>query len=210
MFGMNDNHPLVIALTGGIGSGKSTVAKLYATWGASVVDADDLAREVVYPGSKALADIVDRFGKGVLRDDGTLDRKKLGHIVFSDQRARTDLEQILHPLIRQRWLSLLTSLTQSGHYRVIVYAVPLLFESGSSYPEVEKIVLVTSPEDARIARICKRDQTTEENARARISSQLPDEEKAKRSDFVIRNDGTIDELCARAKEVWDSLVELAR
>ena len=207
---MNDSYPLVIALTGGIGSGKSTVAKLYAEWGAAMVDADDLAREVVCPGSKGLADIVDHFGKSVLRDDGTLDRKKLGQIVFSDQRARTDLEQILHPLIRQRWLSLLTAFTQEGIHKVVVYAVPLLFESGVSYPEVKKIVLVTSPEETRIKRVCERDQTTEESARARISSQLPDEEKAKRSDFVIRNDATIDELSTRAREVWDSLVRLAQ
>jgi dephospho-CoA kinase len=202
---MKQAPPIVLALTGGIGSGKSSIATLFAEWGAAVVDADELAREVVSPGSDGLHAVIRRFGTEVLHKDNSLNRKKLGQLVFSDPQARTDLEQILHPLIRQRWLSTLETLKKAAQHPVIVYAVPLLFESGNSYQEIDKIVLVTCRQEIRIKRICQRDKITEADARARITTQLPDEDKAKRSDYVVRNDGSLAELTARAREVWDEI-----
>jgi dephospho-CoA kinase len=202
---MEKTSPIVIALTGGIGSGKSSVSKLFAEWGAAVVDADQLSREVVTPDSEGLRAVVKRFGADVLQPNNTLNRQRLAQIVFNDPKARADLEQILHPLIRQLWLSTLAALQEAAQHPAIVYAVPLLFESKHSYPEVEKVVVVTCPEDIRISRICSRDNIPAEAARARIASQLTDQEKVKRSDFVISNDGSIADLTVRARSVWDKI-----
>lgn len=196
----------IVALTGGIGSGKSQVARLFAEWGAKVVDADDLARAVVAPGSPGLAKTVEAFGAEILKSDGTLDRSKLGVIVFSDAARRKRLEEILHPLIRQLWLSRLKTLQESSTASVIVYTVPLFFESKLEYPEIAYVVHVAAPENLRISRVTARDGCSEESVRARIKAQLSDEEKNSRSDFVIVNDGSVDELRHRSRAVFESLL----
>lgn len=196
--------PLTVALTGGIASGKSTVADMFSSWGATIVDADTLAREVVAPGTDGLGEVVSVFGASILQQDGSLDRKKLGKLVFSDPNNRQKLERILHPRIRQRWLSLRQQiLTLSPP--LLVYAVPLYFETGASFPEVDRIITVTAPESWRVQRVMNRDHLTEQEARQRISSQLPDTVKAEKSDFVIENDGSLDDLSHRAKKVYDAL-----
>ena len=179
---------------------------LFSDWGAAIVDADDLAREVVAPGTTGLAEIVKSFGPEVLRPDGALDRKRLGTIVFSDPLQRRALEAVVHPLVRAAWLARLDAL-KTGTASLIVYVVPLLFESKFVFPEIEQIVLVTAPEAARIARITARDSISEDQARARIAAQLPDDEKRRGSHFVIENDGSLEHLEHRAKKVFDALCE---
>lgn len=197
--------PRVIALTGGIGSGKSTVARFLAQSGATVVEADHLAREVVATGTSGLAQIVSHFGVGILAPDGSLDRKKLGEIIFNDHVARKKLEEIVHPLVRSEWLHRLASLKRTGTHSLIVYAVPLLFESGHRYPEIDTIVLVVSPEAERIARIVARDAISIEEAKQRIASQLSDDEKMKRSNVVLHNDCPLNELYERVKALFSQL-----
>ncbi len=196
----------IVALTGGIGSGKSQVARLFAEWGAEVVDADDLARAVVAPGSPGLAKTVEAFGAEILKSDGTLDRSKLGSIVFSDSERRKRLEEIVHPLVRQLWLSRLKTLEETSAASVIVYTVPLFFESKFEYPEIAYVVHVAAPEHLRTSRVTARDGCTAESVRARMKAQLSDEEKNSRSDFVIINDGTLDELRHRSHAVFESLL----
>jgi dephospho-CoA kinase len=196
----------IVALTGGIGSGKSQVARLFAEWGAEVVDADDLARAVVAPGSPGLAKTVEAFGAEILKPNGALDRSKLGHIVFSDTEKRKRLEEILHPLIRQLWLSRLKTLEETSASSVIVYTLPLFFESKLEYPEIAYVVHVAAPEHLRTSRVTARDGCTEESVTARMKAQLSDEEKNSRSDFVIVNDGTLDELRHRSHAVFESLL----
>ncbi len=197
--------PKVFALTGGIGSGKSAVATLFEEWGASVVDADVLAREVVAPESEGLAEVVKLFGEEVLSPDGTLNRKSLGSTIFSDPQKRLALEGLLHPLIRARWMNRLSDLKRNSSTKIIVYVVPLFFESRASFPEITETVLVTAPEGIRLDRIMKRDGCSEEQARSRIQAQLSDNEKIARSTFVLSNDSTEAELATRARVVFDQL-----
>lgn len=201
---VGDRMTKVVALTGGIGSGKSAVAKLFESRGASVVDADLLAREVVQPGSPGLQAIVEQFSTDLVLADGSLNRPLLASIIFSDPAKRELLESILHPRIRERWLTKLQEL-RAGHVPVVVYVVPLLFESQRMMPELEAIVLVTAPHETRVKRIMDRDGFTREMAELRMSAQLPDSEKIAKSDYVIANDGTLQDLEQRADEVWDRL-----
>ncbi len=197
--------PNVVALTGGIGSGKSSVARFLEKWGAAVVDADQLARVVVEPGTPGLAALVERFGQGICLDDGQLDREKLGAIIFTDPASRKFVEGLLHPAIRKLWLDKLDILKRNPMLDLVVYVVPLFFESGMKYPEVKKVLLVTAPEEERIRRVTERDGLSPEAARARLKAQLSDDEKKKRSDYVIPNDSTISELEARTRLLFSEL-----
>ena len=197
-------HPKVIAITGGIGSGKSAVAKLFERWGAQTVDADLLAREVVEPGSEGFQRVVQKFGPDMVLADGSLNRPKLASIIFSDPEKKTLLESLLHPLIRQRWLSQLERLKNSDA-PLIAYIVPLFFESTAQMPEIEKVVLISAPEETRIARIMNRDLFTRHIAEQRIRAQLPDSAKIDKSDYVIRNDSSLEQLESRAREVFREL-----
>lgn len=196
--------PKVVALTGGIGSGKSAVAKLFQTWGARVVDADILAREVVQPGSEGLTKIVEAFSEDFILADGSLNRPLLASIIFSDPLKKELLESILHPLIRDLWLAKLEQL-RGGDAPLIVYVVPLLFESHRQMPELEKIILVSAPTETRIGRIMNRDGFSREIAELRIAAQLPDSEKIPKSDYVIVNDGSLEDLEQRTAAVWGEL-----
>lgn len=196
--------PIIIAITGGIGSGKSAVTKLFESWGASIVDADLLAREVVVPGSEGLSRIAAAFSDELILADGTLNRPKLASIIFSDPEKKHLVESILHPLIRQRWLTKLEELKARGA-PIIVYVIPLLFESHRPMPELEKIVLVSAPVETRINRIVARDGFSREMAELRIAAQLPDVAKFKQSDFVIFNDSSLAELELKAKEVFEAI-----
>lgn len=198
----------VVALTGGIGSGKSLVAKLFQSWGAAIVDADLLAREVVSPGSAGLNELQAAFpDETLILADGSLNRSKLAAIIFADETARHKVEEILHPRIRELWLSNLAHLEQS-QVPVIAYVVPLYFESQRKMPEIEKVILVSAPDDLKISRIMARDGFSLKAAELRLKAQLPDSEKIPKSDFVIFNVSTIEAVTERAREVFLALTDL--
>mgnify|MGYP001197116081 FL=1 len=184
---------MIIGLTGGIASGKSTVSKMMADLGAKIIDADQVARQVVEPGEPTLHKIVDRFGEEILHADGTLDRKKLGNIVFRDQTARMDLNQIIHPAIRTQMKKQLDDALQSGE-KCIVMDIPLLFESERSkreYP-LDKILVIYVPEPIQIKRLMAREGIDETLASQKINSQIPMEEKKDMGDAYIDNSGTLE------------------
>ncbi|KIG14680.1 Dephospho-CoA kinase [Enhygromyxa salina] len=184
----------VYGLTGGIGSGKSTVASMLEEYGIPVVSADELSRMVVAPGSPGLADVVNAFGPEVLDERGELDRKKMGKIVFATAERRRQLEAILHPRIRERYEQVLDALEKAGH-PVMVYEVPLLFEKKlDQQDEMKAVILVAATADTRIARVKDRDALTTDDVLARMRTQMPEEEKRERADYVVHNDGDLDDL----------------
>ncbi len=199
----NQPEPTVVAITGGIGSGKSVVTHLFEKWGAKIVDADILAREVVAPGTEGLKKVFAAFEEMELAD-GSLNRPKLASIIFSDPEKKKLLESILHPLIRKRWLDKLEELKKTGA-PLIVYVVPLFFESTSEMPEIQQVILISAPEETRIQRIMQRDQFPRELAELRIRAQLPDSAKVDKSDFVIKNDSSLESLMEKASQVFSSL-----
>ncbi|WP_027087955.1 dephospho-CoA kinase [Cohnella panacarvi] len=175
-----------IGLTGGIATGKSTVANLLAERGAYVIDLDLIAREVVEPGQPALARVAERFGQAVLREDGTLDRKKLGSIVFADEAQRRALEEILHPAIRAVMKERMDMRERSHPDQLVVVDVPLLFESKlESY--FEQIMLVYVPREEQLKRLMNRDGLSEEDAERRLAAQMSIEDKKALADIVIDN-----------------------
>ena len=182
----------VYGLTGGIGSGKSTVAELLEAYGIPVVSADELSRIVVAKGSDGLQDVVELFGDGVLDEQGELDRRKMAAIVFQDPAKRRQLEAILHPRIRERFEQVLDALEKAGH-EVAVYEVPLLFEKNLQ-GEMKAVILVTADDEVRIRRVRERDDITESEVRARMASQMDEASKRKRADYVIENNGSMDDL----------------
>lgn len=193
-----------VGLTGGIAAGKSAVGQLFRGLGVSVVDADEVAREVVERGSEGLAEIVDAFGSEVLSADGSLDRKKLGAIVFEEPDLRKRLEAITHPRIATRSMQLMAGIAARGE-RLAIYEAALLVENGS-YRMMQALVVVAAHEATQIARVMARDGLDEAGARARLAAQLPLEKKIAVADFVIWNDGTREELAARVREVHSALL----
>ncbi|NQX06788.1 dephospho-CoA kinase [Rathayibacter sp. VKM Ac-2856] len=192
------------ALTGGIASGKSTVARRLAELGAVVVDADRLAREVVEPGEPALAAIAERFGPGTLRADGTLDRAALGAIVFSDSSAREDLNAITHPAVSRRSQELFAAAAAADPSAVVVYDVPLLAEARGA-AEFDEVVVVHAPEETRVERLVALRGMTEAEARARVGSQASDEERLALADAVIDASGTLEETLSQVDALWERL-----
>ena len=201
---MNAYSP--IGLTGGIASGKTTVAQLLRAWGAYVADADEISRRALDPGTDCYENTVAAFGRDILFADGTVDRKKVAGIVFSDQEALAILNGIIHPYVRETIRANSEKALAEAPDRLIVWDVPLLFETGYE-KEVVKTVVVTARQDIRIQRIVDRDGSTKAAALRRIRSQMPDREKVRRADIVIRNNGSLDELEQRTREVFDELLE---
>jgi dephospho-CoA kinase len=201
---VTNNSSKVIAITGGIGSGKSVVTKLFEQWGAKTVDADILAREVVEPNTEGFKKVVEHFSGDMILADGSLNRSRLASIIFSDPVQKKVLESILHPLIRDRWLRKLEELKKSGA-PIIAYIVPLFFESTAEMKEIEKVILISAPEETRISRIMARDQFPRNMAELRIRAQLPDSAKIDKSDFVIKNDSTLESLESQARDVFSKL-----
>jgi dephospho-CoA kinase len=195
----------LIGLTGGIATGKSTVARMLAARGATVIDADELAREVVRPGEPALVDIVARFGADVVNPDGTLDRAKLAGIVFADASARRDLEHITHPRITGLMQSRIAD-ALARDALLIVVDVPLLFE-GERDDVFEGTLVVYAPRDVQIQRIMSRDSLSREAAEQRLDAQLPVDEKRKRATWVIDNSGDVAETERRVAAWWAEEVD---
>jgi len=194
---------LLVGLTGGIATGKSTVSEILARLGAVLVDADQLAREVVAPGEPALAEVVREFGE-VRRPDGALDRKKLAAIVFADPSRRQRLEAILHPAIRARFDARLDALTREGFEGIVVFDAPVMIESGGE-KNMDRLIVVVTDEATQRARLVARDADAADGER-RIASQMPLAEKAKLADYVIDNTGDRAATEARTREVHAALV----
>ncbi|WP_375480035.1 dephospho-CoA kinase [uncultured Jatrophihabitans sp.] len=189
-----------VGLTGGVGSGKSTVARLLAERGAFVIDADAISREVVEPGTPGLAAVVERFGRGVLTADGALDRPALAAIVFADPEQRAALNAIVHPLVGARTDELMSHAPEGA---VVVYDVPLLAENGLA-AGFDTVVVVEAGVDLRLARLAGRGMA-EADARERMSAQASDEQRRAVADHLIVNDGDLDALARQIDELWPVL-----
>jgi dephospho-CoA kinase len=193
---------LRIGLTGGIGSGKSTVAALLAQHGARVVDADRIAREVLEPGTAGLAAVVTEFGQDVVTADGALDRPALAALVFGDPAARARLDAVVHPLVRARAAELVAAAPADA---VVVQDVPLLVETGQA-GSYDLVLVVETDLGTRVARLVERGLTAED-ARARIASQATDEQRRAVADVVLRNDGDREALAAQVERFWAERVQ---
>lgn len=191
-----------VGLTGGIGSGKSSVARRFAELGALVVDADALAREVVAGGTPGLARVVEEFGADVLRPDGTLDRPALGRVVFGDPDALARLNGIVHPLVRARAAELIAAAPPGA---VVVQDVPLLVETGQA-DRYDLVVVVEAPAAERVARLVRDRGMTEDEVRARMAAQASDDERRAVADVVIVNDADLATLRDRVDEVWHTRI----
>lgn len=189
----------LFGLTGGIASGKSAVAARLRERKVPVIDADELARRVVAPGTEGLAAVVARLGRDVLTEDGALDRKKIAAIVFADEEKRRALNAIVHPRISALTMEIASRLRDLGE-PLACYEAALLVENGVA-DAFRPLVVVSAPEKVQVERACKRDGSTPEEARARIRAQMPLAEKVKVADFVIDNTGSLDDLRRRTDEV---------
>jgi len=196
---------LLVGLTGSIATGKSTVSRMFAHLGARVIDADLLAREVVMPGQAAYARIVEEFGPRVVQEDGSLDRKALGALVFSDAAKRKRLEEITHPAIGLRQQRILSVLDEEAFEGVVIWDAALLFEGGGAATMDRVIVVYTDPETER-RRLMERDSLSDADARARIASQMPIAEKAKLAHHVIDNSGAREETERQVRAVYGTLL----
>ncbi|HET6437928.1 MAG TPA: dephospho-CoA kinase [Anaeromyxobacter sp.] len=193
----------VFGLTGGIASGKSTLAALLRERGAPVVDADVLSRTAVAPGSPTLARIVEAFGPAALSPDGSLDRRWLGSRVFTDAAERARLEAITHPAVRHLMLAEVARLEAAGH-PLAFYDVPLLYEVGLE-PSLDSVVVVWTPRSVQLERLVRRDGLSRVEADARLAAQMPLDEKAARADFVVENEGPPEALAAKADRLLADL-----
>lgn len=191
-----------VGLTGGIGAGKSTVADMFSKLGAVVIRSDELARQVIEPNTPGFQKVLSRFGNQILQENGSIDRQKLAQIVFNDKNALKDLEDIIHPLVRGKTNELIDSQTQET---IVVNEVPLLLEKNMN-SLYDFLVIVVSNEKNRLNRLLKRG-ISEEEAKKRILLQVSDEQRKSAADFLISNDGTIDQLQADVAKVWQALLE---
>jgi len=193
---------ILVGLTGGLASGKSTVAAMLARRGAIVVDADELSRRAVAQGTPGLARIVETFGPEILDEAGALDRSALAEIVFADEQKRRTLESIVHPEVFR-----LLGRVVDGYRAtdaVVVFDAPLIVETGFDRA-CDFVIVVSPPVDAQIARVARTRGMSEEEARARIASQASPGDREERADVVLRNDGTIEDLEKRVEPLWEEL-----
>ena len=191
-----------VGLTGGIGAGKSTVADLFSQKGAVVIRSDELARQVIEPQTPGFQQVIDRFGKDLLNAEGYIDRAKLAQIVFQDDAALKDLENIIHPLVRSKTNQIIDQHTSET---IIVNEIPLLLEKKME-SLFDFLVIVISSEKNRLERLAQRGLTTEQ-ATARMSKQVSDDERKAAADFLIVNDGNLDQLEADVEKIWQTLQE---
>jgi dephospho-CoA kinase len=196
---------LLVGLTGGIATGKSTVSALLRELGCEIIDADRLAREVVAPGQPALAQIATEFGRDVLTPDGALDRKQLGAIVFADPVRRLRLEAITHPAIRERFTARLDELAAKGFTGIVVFDAPVMIESGN-YKNMERMIVVVTDDATQMARLNGRDGTGDAENRRKIASQMPLAEKARLADYVIDNSGSREATAEQVRRVFAALM----
>lgn len=193
---------LLVGLTGGIGAGKSTVAAMLQRLGAVVIDADDLARRAVAPGSPGLVRVLDEFGPAVAAPDGSLDRERMGRIAFDDPGARERLEAIVHPEVARLFAEEVARQRATSH--VVVYAVPLLVERGLA-DAFDVVVVVHAGPDVRASRVAAQGRLTEADARQRMAVQVSDGERAAVADVLIDNGGTVAQLQTAVDRLWEDL-----
>jgi dephospho-CoA kinase len=194
----------LIGVTGGIATGKSTVDRMLAAHGAVVIDADELARDVVRPGEPALDEVIARFGRGVIRPDGSLDRARLGDIVFADPDAREDLERITHPRITELTGKRIAA-ALAGSAPLVAVDIPLLFENARE-AMFEGVLLVYAPREVQIERLRERNGLDEAEALQRLAAQLPIDEKRDRATWVIDNSGALDATSQAVDGWWETAV----
>lgn len=192
-------------LTGGIASGKSTVSNRFRQLGAYIVDADEISRHGLDVGTECYKKTVATFGRNILLQDGQVDRRKLGAIVFSNEAEREKLNTIIHPYVRKRMEELSQTEWDSNPQGLILWDVPLLFENGL-HKLVQKTVVVTAPEELRIQRMALRNGFTREEALSRIRSQMPEEKKVKLADYVIDNSGDLMSLYEQVDSIYGKLI----
>ncbi len=197
---------LKIGLTGGIASGKSEAARLFAALGAAVIDTDQLAREVLRPGTPGLREVTRTFGEDMLLPDGTLDRRALRHVIFSDPAARKRLEAITHPRIVDLLRERLATISEAPY---VLVEIPLLDESGLA-GELDRILVVDAPEETRLKRLMQRDREDEDKARAALDAQVSRSKRLALADDVIRNDGGLENLENDVRAMHEQYVRLAR
>jgi dephospho-CoA kinase len=195
---------VVLGITGNIASGKSSVAAEFKRLGAAVVDADQLAREAVEPGSDGLARLVALFGEEILTSDGALNRSCLAGIIFTDPDARKQLNAIIHPAIAKLALSRLTELRNRTATSLIIYEAPLLFEAGAE-SRVDKVLVVKIDAEIQRQRLMKRDNLSVEDADIRIATQMDQDEKLQRADYVIDNSGSLERMKEQVESLWKNI-----
>lgn len=193
----------LVGLTGGIASGKSTVAKILQSLGAAIVNADDLAREVVEPGHEAWKEIVASFGAEILQSDQTLDRQKLRTLIFNQPEARKRLESIIHPRVRALAEERIRQYAAAG-YPVAIYEVPLLFE-GNLQEWLRPVILVACDVETQTARLQKRDHLTAADAEKHIAAQMSLKDKRRLADYVIENNGSLEDLERQTRQILEEL-----
>ncbi len=202
------NQFVIVGLTGGIASGKSTVAAMLDELGTPVIDADQIAREVVEPGEPALDEIREAFGEAVIGEGGALDRPALGEVVFSDPAARKRLEAITHPRIGQRMMERADELREAGH-RWVVYDAALIVENGM-HRWLDSLIVVAADPEVQLERIVERDDISAEQAQSRIDSQMPLAEKIAVADYVVDNNGTLEETRRQVEDIHAQIDEAVR
>ncbi len=199
---------LIVGLTGGIASGKSLVAKVFQDLGAHVIDADKIVHELLEPGQQAWEEVVERFGPEIVFPDKTINRRKLGEIVFNDAEKRAWLNQCLHPKVFAVYTARVKHLCARALHAIIVLDAALLIESGY-HKKMDRIVVVYADQEQQLERLTSRDRFSREQALVRIRSQMPLSEKRKQADYVIENTGTREETERQAREIFQKLKQEA-
>jgi dephospho-CoA kinase len=199
---------LIVGLTGGVASGKTAISQILKEEGAYLIDADQIARELVQPHTATWNELIKVFGKEILQEDGSIHRKRLAAKVFSDPEQRNLLNQILHPRIKMEMNKGVKEIGQKDPDAIVVIDAALLIELGD-HREMDKVIVVTSTEKQQIERLKKRDGVDQEEAQRVLSSQMPLEGKMKVADFVIQNEGSFEETRRRVKEVFQELKRIA-
>jgi dephospho-CoA kinase len=200
---------LIVGLTGGVASGKTVASQVLKEEGAYIIDADQIARELVQPQKPAWNELIRAFGKEILQEDGSIHRKKLAEKVFADPKQRKRLNQILHPRIKEEMGRRTKEIGQKDPEAIVVIDAPLLVELGDHY-EMDKLIVVTSTQTQQIERLKERDGIGPEAALKILSSQMPLGEKVKLGDFIIGNEGSLEETKKRAREVFKELKKVMR
>lgn len=204
--GSNRMMTRILGITGNIACGKSTIARAFAAHGAALVDADQLARDVVAPGSPVLQQLVERFGADILLKDGSLNRDRLGKIIFADRLAREDLNRITHPAIGRLAVERLQQLKTQSDVPLVVYEAPLLFEAGAE-GRVDKVLVVSIDPQVQLERLMARDGLDQAAARQRIAAQMPQQEKLARADYVLDNSGPLQNTLQEVERLWEKAIK---